>query len=117
MLLQGLLQIFRGKALLEDFSGCLNVLQCSFEVSCAADWIGMLGALTRISIFLQRCFWELTVYIACIKGKKRASEKKGWEVKVGCTLRLGNQASTPSPAFWMLSSGTSFPPVTHLGVN
>lgn len=49
----------------------------------------MLGALTRINIFLQPCFWELTVYIACAKGKK-AAEKKAWEVKVGCTLRLRN---------------------------
>lgn len=50
----------------------------------------MLGALTRINIFLEHWLWELSVYITWVKGK-RAAERGGgeaWEVKVGCTLRL-----------------------------
>lgn len=69
----------------------------------------MLGALTRINIFLQPCFWELTVYIACAKGKK-AAEKKAWEVKVGCTLRLRNEANTPPPGFLDAKQWDCIPP-------
>lgn len=90
----------------------MNRLQCFFEVSCAADWVGMLGALTRISIFLQRCFWELTVYIACIKGgkKKELLRKKAGRWKLDVLWGWEIRPALPPQASWMLSSGTSFLP-------
>lgn len=90
----------------------MNRLQCFFEVSCAADWVGMLGALTRISIFLQRCFWELTVYIACIKGerKKELLRKKAGRWKLDVLWGWEIRPALPPQASWMLSSGNSFLP-------
>lgn len=36
----------------------------------------MLGALVRFNIFLQHWFWELSVYITCVKGRRAVEEKK-----------------------------------------
>lgn len=36
----------------------------------------MLGVLVGINVFLQHCFWEWSVYITCVKGKRAAELKK-----------------------------------------
>lgn len=50
-----------------------------------AGWRGMLEAHGSIPVFLQQCFWELSVYITPIEAK-RDSEEKGR--RKACELKL-----------------------------
>lgn len=77
----------------------------------------MLGALTRINIFLQHCFWELSVYITCIKGKRADEVKKKPEDESWMYPEAMKSDQLPIPrlfAYWAMgldSHGT-----THLEV-